>query len=268
MRLLPLTINFLWITIFIFITAIAGYYLKALSRSGAIMATIVGLAVAIGFGLSGLLILGAFFASSSIFSTYKAIEKQSAAELHEKSDERDDQQVLANGAVAGIAGIFFFVWESPLMLVVFLTSIASSTADTWASEIGVLSKKQPISIKSFRRVLPGTSGAVSVLGTFMAFFGSLFIGMLGLLLFQLNGIMFSIVVLFGFLGNMVDTLLGAFSQVTYRCACCELETEREIHCGQQTKRIKGYQYMNNEAVNFISSFLAAAIGAILYFILQ
>lgn len=53
----------------------------------------------------------------------------------------------------------------------FMVCLASSNSDTWASEIGSLSRKKPIYIRTFKRIERGTSGAISGLGTVAAFAG-------------------------------------------------------------------------------------------------
>lgn len=264
-RLLQLEVNVWFIIIFIIITVLVGYYLQALTKSGAIGAILIGFFVATGFGLAGLLVLGAFFVSSSLLSKYKAIEKQSTSELHEKSGARDFQQVFANGGVAAVAGLLYFYWKSPLFLIIFLIAIASSTADTWASEVGVLSKTKPISVKDWKQVARGTSGAVSILGTAMALLGAFFIGLTASALFKINAIMCLLVVLCGFFGNLIDTLLGAYSQVTFRCERCGLVTEKRVHCQEPTHQLAGKVFINNDAVNFLSGLLAALAGAFIYF---
>lgn len=257
-----------FVPFFIIATAFGGYYFRALTKSGAVAAAIVGFIIAIGLGIKGLLLLGAFFFSSSLLSKYKADKKQSVSELHEKTDLRDWQQVGANGGVAAIASLCFAFSSSSMFLFIFLIAIATSTADTWASEIGVLSKNKPISMKSFERVDRGTSGAVSLLGTLIAFSGALFIGIVALLLFeQVDGQMLILVVLLGFLGNVIDTLLGAYSQVTYSCECCGLQTEKRLHCNERTTQLTGTAFINNEAVNFLSGFIASLSGVLIYYLL-
>ncbi len=49
--------------------------------------------------------------------------------------------------------------------------------DTLASELGILSKSPPLLITTFKRVPPGTNGAMSVLGTAVSILGGGFIGL-------------------------------------------------------------------------------------------
>ncbi len=57
----------------------------------------------------------------------------------------------------------------------FIGSIATATADTMASEVGVATT--PRLITNFKKVPPGTDGGVSVLGTFAGIVGAGLIGL-------------------------------------------------------------------------------------------
>lgn len=245
----------------IVMTGLAGFYGKSLSLSGVVAAVAVGTAVYFGFGANGLVLLGAFFASSSLWSKYKATKKQEMEEKLAKGSRRDWQQVFANGGTAAISALIYSFDQTPQWLLIFAISIASANSDTWASEIGTLSKKNPIDVRSLKRVERGTSGAVSFLGSTAGFFGSLFIASFAGILFSfdLNTTMF--VFLFGCLGNLIDTVLGASIQQVYHCPICGLKTEKKHHCGQPAKQIKGNRFVDNDMVNFLSGFLASLLGA-------
>jgi uncharacterized membrane protein len=63
-------------------------------------------------------------------------------------------------------------------------------------------------------------------------------------------------------------VLGATVQAAYYCPNCKKETERKIHrCGTCTKHVKGLQPVSNEAVNFISTGLAAAVAVTIYLLM-
>ncbi|QOR65527.1 DUF92 domain-containing protein [Cytobacillus suaedae] len=243
------------------LVAVIGYKLKSLTFSGGIATIFVGLSVAIGFGYGGLMLLGAFFASSSLWSKYKSDfkEKHLSGKI-EKGEQRDSVQVIANGGVPAILGIAMAIFPSPTMLSAFIASIAAANADTWASEIGSISKKRPYLITSFKQVDPGTSGAVSNLGTIAALFGSIFICFLSYLYWDLSIYIIIFLVFVGFAGNIMDTILGAIVQVGFKCTICNIETEKTIHCKNKTVHHKGFLAINNDLVNFLS-ILFSAISA-------
>ncbi|MCC3356723.1 DUF92 domain-containing protein [Bacillus sp. REN16] len=243
------------------VVAAAGYRLKSLTFSGAIGTIIIGSAVSIGFGYRGLLLLGVFFASSSLWSKFKAKNKDNLKNKVAKGEQRDIIQVFANGGVAALASLLFVSTDSFVWLTFFIGSIAAANADTWASEIGTLSKKQPILLTKMKRVDAGTSGAVSSLGTIAGFLGSFLISAISFLVWpELSIPLLAGITLIGFCGNLIDTIIGATIQVVYRCSVCGMETEKRVHCGQETAYLKGLRYFNNDVVNFISILLASGLG--------
>lgn len=252
---------------FIAIFAAASSYFRLLKPSGAFAAFLTGMFILAGFGLKGLILMGVFFLTSSLLSRYKSKRKEHLGELHEKGSARDWAQVAANGGTAAIAGMANFFSPDPVWLIILAISIASANADTWASELGVLSKQQPVSIKSFRRVPRGTSGAISGFGTAASAAGSLLIALTGGYLFSEGTDWIFFIFLFGVAGALLDTLLGAYIQTGFKCVRCNLLTEKLTHCTIPTEQVSGFYRINNDAVNFISCFAAAALGASLYYIL-
>ncbi|MFC4320771.1 DUF92 domain-containing protein [Litchfieldia salsa] len=253
--------------IVIFIVAYGGYRVKSLTFTGAVATVGIGSAVALGFGYKGLGLLGVFFLTSSLWSKYKREQKSSLQQMVQKGDQRDYVQVLANGSVPAIASILYAWSGGDVYLIVFISAICAANADTWASEIGSLSKKQPILVSSLRRVKAGTSGAVSLLGTIAALLGSMVISLVSLILWEeLSLSLIFILIGIGFLGNLFDTLLGALFQVNYICSICGMQTEKTYHCQIKTDYHKGIRFCNNDFINFLSILLASIIGGILFYI--
>jgi uncharacterized protein (TIGR00297 family) len=248
------------VVIVIFLIGLVGYHQKSLTKSGAFAAIWVGLAIYIGFGVNGLVLLGAFFVSSSHWSKYKNSLKKTIEEKLAKGATRDWRQVLANGGTAALFSLIYYLHPDLIWLIGFIVSLASANSDTWASEIGSLSKKQPIYIKTFKRIDKGTSGAISLLGSVAALLGSLLISIISFWLFDLGPLLSLFVFLLGFTGNIIDTLMGAFYQQAYVCNHCGIETEKTTHCQLPTTRIKGFTFVDNDMVNFLSGFLAAVIA--------
>jgi uncharacterized protein (TIGR00297 family) len=263
--LLFVMIESILIYIGIAIIALLGLLWKALSLSGALAALAVGSSIYVGFELKGLVLLGTFFGTSTLWSKFKKDRKRKLEEKLEKSDQRDFVQVMVNGGAAAVMSVLFSVMEYELFEKLFIISLAASNSDTWASEIGTLSKGKPYLLTTFRKVERGTSGAVSALGTLSALVGSLLIVYVAYLLsFSLNGVDILILTILGFTGNLIDTILGAVIQVTYRCPVCHFETERTTHCRTSTVPIKGRPFFNNDMVNGLSNVLAICLGLLWY----
>lgn len=241
----------------IFLASWAGWRLKSLTKSGAAAAIAIGFAIFAGTGPEGLILLGAFFVTSSLWSKFNGVKKESIEEKLAKGSRRDWRQVAANGGPGAICSLLFLVTSDPIWLICFAVAIASANSDTWASEIGSLSKSEPVSIINMKRAERGTSGAVSSLGTMAAIGGAALISILAVVLYELAPVYGIVIFAFGFLGNMLDTIMGAFFQALYRCKVCGIETEKALHCGKETIKIKGAAALDNDMVNFLSGLMAA-----------
>ncbi|MFE7061047.1 DUF92 domain-containing protein [Sutcliffiella sp. NPDC057660] len=243
-----------------------GYKAKALSRSGAIGTCIIGIMIAAGFKGYGLLLIGIFFVTSSLWSRYKKKSKANVDEILEKGSRRDIFQVFANGMVPAGFSLGFLLYPSEAWLIGFVTAIAAANSDTWASEIGTLSKQDPVSILTLRRVGRGTSGAISLLGTGASVAGAGLIAAVSSIFWaEISLGTAFLITLLGILGCFVDTYLGASIQASYQCSFCGRTVESHYHCGEPAELVKGYRAVNNDMVNIGSivcvSFLAAILAA-------
>lgn len=172
------------------------------------------------------------------------------------TEPRDKNQVLANGIIAGILAFIHFVFPSPSIYYAYLACLATVNADTWGTEIGILSKSQPISLRSLKKVSPGSSGGISFLGTLSSLFGAFLLVLTGFLPgispFPLKTEILLIIGIAGFSGSLIDSVLGAFLQAQYQCLICNKMTERKTHCNFDTKQVSGISWLNNDWVNFLS----------------
>ena len=241
----------------------------SLSKSGAAGALIIG---TLTFGLGGWVwgvLLGVFFVSSSLLSHFKEEEKRTAAEKFEKGHRRDIGQVFANGGLGAILAVLSALFPSPIWFFLFVGVMATVTADTWATELGTLSKTPPRLITTGEVVDVGTSGGVSWLGTAVSLTGGLLIGLAGGLLQHARGEkMLGRIALAGAIGGLVgsltDSLLGATVQQIYYCDTCQKDTERKVHkCGTVTRPLRGWSWMNNDLVNLISSIAGGGIAVLI-----
>jgi uncharacterized protein (TIGR00297 family) len=239
-----------------------------LSFDGWLAAVVIG---GLTFGLGGFpaaTLLIAFFASSSLLSKLFTSRKHILAENFAKSGRRDWAQVAANGGAAVLALLAAALgWlPIPLAWIAFSSSLATVTADTWATELGVLSKRKPILITSGKRVPHGTSGGVSFLGSGIALLGSIVIGLIAWLFGAIAFVSLTLVAFVGLLGSFVDSAMGASVQAIYFCPKCQKETERHpLHyCGTETRLSRGWPWLDNDWVNFISSFISAILAMLIF----
>lgn len=261
----------------LFLAAIVSFFAfraRALNKNGALTATVMG---GIIFGLGGLnwsILLLAFFTTSSAFSRAFKKQKINLNEKYSKDHERDVAQVLGNGGVATIFVLLHAALPNESWpFLGFAAALAAVNADTWATEIGVLNQSQPRLITSGRIVESGTSGAISLLGTFAALAGSALIALLAILLptdhWSLNSGHWLLITTSGFLGSLFDSLLGATVQAIYFCPQHQKETEQHPRhsCGAETVHLRGWKWLTNDWVNFLCAAFGAAMVLTLTFVL-
>lgn len=245
-----------------------GYRKKSLSLSGAVTACMVGalhLLAGPQFGLT----LIAFFFTSSKLTKLKEDVKAKIEEHFQPGGQRTAAQVLVNSfggsacavAAAMQAGGFRQFQSIPHAALIggFLGHYACCCADTWASEVGILSKRPPRLVTTLRTVPKGTNGGISALGTLCGIAGSLLMG----LTFWCSGFLTSVkgatmpavpclmIALFGGVtGNFTDSLLGAtlqYSGYSKHKQCVVTAPGPGIH------HICGCSLLSNSQVNLISS---------------
>jgi uncharacterized protein (TIGR00297 family) len=272
------------------IIAAAAWRARSLSVQGAAAAALLGTVI---FGLGGLswaILLLAFFISSSALSRLFRKRKRALDEKFSKGSQRDAGQVAANGGIAGLfvllqvilPGATGWAWAA------FAAALASANADTWATELGVLSRAAPRSIASGKIVERGTSGGITLFGTLAALAGSALIALFGVLFWheQVFGIptglpaalltpseriaWFAILTLAGLAGSLVDSLLGATLQAIYYCPACCKETERHPNhtCGSPTRLVRGLPWLDNDWVNTLCTLAGALLALAAYRLLM
>jgi len=250
--------------------AFLAWKLHTLSNSGAVAAAITG-GLIFGFGgFAWALLLLTFFISSSGLSRAFARRKARLNEKFSKGSRRDWGQVLANGGLGAVLAVAHAIWpDQAWPWLAFAGSMAAVNADTWATELGVLSQTAPRLITNWRTVERGTSGGVTLLGTFAAFLGAAVIGFAALLGGRAELANWGWITVGGLLGALFDSLLGATIQAIYHCPTCQKETERHPRhtCGSQTTLLRGWRWLDNDWVNvscaLVGALIAAGLGAFL-----
>jgi len=238
---------------------------RALSISGAISAMIMGtIFIVLGEPIWFVLLI-VFFISSTFWSKFKKGHraKKLAEANYEKTGQRDAGQVWANGGFGVILLMGYAILPSEMWLLAYIGVMGAVNADTWATEIGALSRAAPRSIITGKKVDVGTSGGITLLGTIASLGGALAIGLSASIMS--SGKLSFIIIggIAGFAGALVDSILGAKLQAMYRCVICGKETERSEHCGQATEHIRGWQRLNNDWVNIVCSVTAGIVAVLL-----
>lgn len=260
--------------------AIAGvaYRKRSLSKSGAVAAVLLGTALYAAGSVAWFGTLIVFFVSSTLLSRIRHRKKQEAEQHYEKGGRRDAGQVLANGGLPLIAVLAYAFTAHEGWWLLFLGSLAAVNADTWATELGALSRRHPRSLLSGKPVPAGTSGGVTPLGLAASGAGGCVIGLAAFVLSLAGGSLpdgseLSIVSLLqiilvsgiaGLLGSLLDSLLGATLQANYRCVVCGRLVERPRHCNEQAEHIRGFKWMRNDQVNLSAALFGGVSAVILH----
>jgi len=244
------------------LSAFAVHRMRALSRSGAIAAFVVGTAAVVAGWSWAVLLIGYFVAATALSKFREGEKAKRVGSIVEKGDERDATQVLANGGIFAVAAVAELITHSSACYAIGIGALAASAADTWATEVGTLVGGEPVSIISGRRVSAGTSGGITLLGSLAGVAGALFVAA-GTALTQWP-VTFTAVALGGIAGALSDSLLGATLQSRRWCDTCGKPTERLVHdCGNRTRRVGGVGGLDNDAVNAVCSVVGALVALIL-----
>ncbi len=215
---------------YVFLIVVMGlitYWRKALDLFGSIFMIIMGIVIIFTAGANWLILIFLFLILGLLSTKYKHQYKK---DIGVYEGTRTLKNVISNGIVPFIMAAFGNYGG-------FIGSIATATADTLASEIGVT--VQPRLITTFKKVPPGTDGGISVLGTVAGIIGAGIIGVAAYLLgiFPDPYVTLKISIIAGTVGCFVDSVLGAV--------------------------LERRNYISNEYVNLIATITGAALGIIM-----
>ena len=243
--------------------SIASYYLRAVTFWALHAATLLGVLLFVFGGWLSFSAIILFFLLGNCVSRVGKARKADAYALHERHGPRKVAQVAANGLPALIFAAVYYLTGNESYLLVVIACIAAAAADTFSSELGMLSGKQPVSIATFKPIQRGISGGVTMLGMAGAVLGSALISVLAFPQFGVVGVL--AVIAMGIVGSLADSVLGAVFQAKYQTEMQQL-TERENLNGTPLKLVQGAAWINNDVVNFTSVLASAsAFTFALYF---
>jgi uncharacterized protein (TIGR00297 family) len=241
--------------------ALAGHVIGWLTAAGAVAANAVGAVIFAGAGLPGAALLALFFVSGSSLTYTAGLQRRPHGVR--PATGRTGRQVLANGSWAALGAALAWAGHAAGWPVL-VGALAAAQADTWATEIGLRAGVAPRLIASGRPVPPGTSGAVTWLGTLGGVLGAAVMAGLAVAV----GIPWGAALAGGgggVLGMLGDSVLGSTVQAVFHCQQCDERTERSVHgCGTTAQLVRGIGWLGNNAVNLAASGLGALAALLLW----
>ena len=169
--------------------------------------------------------------------------RKEALGIAEEKRGRTASQVVANLGAAAIAAIPLRAWQvwlgirpGRLALIAAVAALAEATADTLSSELGEVLGGEPYLLTTFRRVAPGTDGAISLYGTLAGAAGAAIITGVAALIFRFSPVESGIAFSAAIAGLFIDSLLGA--------------------------NLERRGWLNNDAVNALSTAAASILAAL------
>ena len=215
---------------------------QKLTPAAAITGACCGLLIYAGSGYTGLLMLTAFFTMGTLATSMGRADKQG---LERKGDhiQRNPAQVLANAGMATLLAVLAFLFPiySVLFQLMLAASIASATADTLSSELGMVYGKSFYNCITWRKESRGLDGAISLEGTMLGIAGATGIAVIYSVGFGWDISNFMMIVMAAVVGNFADSLLGAL--------------------------LERRKYLGNDAVNFLSTLIASIFCLVINYII-
>jgi uncharacterized protein (TIGR00297 family) len=187
--------------------------LKMITRSGAAVGFVLGVAIYLGYGYKSFAILLGFFLLGSIATRLGYAVKAARGVAERRRGARSWREAMANS----LAGAFFAILvitthHEAAFLLALVAAFSEAAGDTISSEIGQWLSGRAYLITTFKPVAAGVDGGISAGGTVAGFVASGLIAALGYALglcgpLGLTGA--AIALGAGFAGNLFDSLLGA-----------------------------------------------------------
>ena len=212
--------------------------LPLLTRAGWVHAGALGTILLGALGWQGWFAVVLYLVLGSAVTKLGFRDKQRRGLAEARGGSRGPENVWGSAATGAALALLIGAGVEPrsVLLVGFAASFAAKLADTFGSEIGKRWGRTTVLITSFRRVPPGTEGAISLEGTLASALGSLLMSVLMLALQLLpSWPMTGLVMLIGLVATLAESLFGALVQ-------------------------DRFDWMSNELVNALQTSLAAVLA--------
>lgn len=266
--------------------AYRSYTHRSLTIAGISAALVTGLIHSLPPDSLYLTLIVTFFLTSSKATKYKEeikAQKTKVASANKDQSQRTYIQVFANSINASILLLILIFTTNTrhqdILRAGIIGQYAAVTADTWSSELGILSKSSPFLVTTFKTAPPGTNGAVSLTGLAAGLGGSALIGLVSILTADFNGsnklLVWIYFALVGLAGSIIDSVLGAYLQSsvvdtkdgliieTVGGVKLDADSVKDI----ETKKIVGHDVLSNNGVNLLMAATTTVLSMIGYSLL-
>ena len=183
--------------------------LRLVRPSGALLGALLG-TVILAFGTAPLyLLLWVFFGVGTLATRFRKACKEAMGKAEDRGGRRGATNVLANVSVAAFCALVAGLGPNgDAFRLAAAAALATALMDTVGTEIGQAVASPTVLLPDFRRVPPGTDGAISVAGTLAGFGAAAFLAAAGVasLLLTTRGAV--AVLLAASVGTVLESLLG------------------------------------------------------------
>jgi uncharacterized protein (TIGR00297 family) len=187
--------------------------------------------------------VGVYFVLGSAVTRLGSAKKEAAGIAEKRAGARGPENVWGSALVATLCAIALFFNQNPnftpILLLAYVASFSTKLSDTTASEVGKAYGKRTFLITTLKPVSPGTEGAISLEGTLAGIAASAVIAVIGWLVGLTSPV------------GIIDCLLAAF-----------IATNLESLIGATLQ--EKFEFLTNEIVNVINTFLGAMIAGALF----
>ena len=218
------------------VLAVLAILAQGVTVSGAVWGTVLGTLLYALSGWQGFLLLLVFFVLGTLVTKVGYARKAALGIAQERGGRRGARHAFANaGAGVLFAGLAACTTTPEAFTLALVAAFATALSDTTASEIGQAYGRTPYLVTTFRRVSPGTDGAVSLEGTLAGVAASALVSMVAWSVGLVSATGAAIVVAAALAGTTLESYVGAAAA--------------------------GGEAPDNEAVNFVNT-LAGGLAAI------
>jgi uncharacterized protein (TIGR00297 family) len=219
------------------IFALLARLMRGVTASGAIAGAAVCFLIFAGTGWPGFASLVCVFALAWI-TTHFGYQRKQTLGTAQISDGRNASQVLANLGVAAICAGWYGFSAHLVLLIAMAAALAEAASDTVSSEVGQATSRSARLITNWRAVPAGTDGGVSLAGTIAGMGAAFIVSVVGFAAGMFSARVIFVPALAGVIGMFADSYMGAWLE------------RRGV--------------LNNDAVNFLGTMVAAGVSVLIF----